>query len=385
MRFAFKTSPQNTTWAEMLPIWQTADDIDVFESGWTFDHFYPIFSDSTGPVPGGLDHADGAGAGHQRLRVGVLVTGIHYRHPAVLANMASALDVISDGRLELGIGAGWNEEESGAYGIELGTIKERFDRFEEACEVLTSLLTNETTTFDGKYYQLKDARNEPKGPQQPHPPICIGGSGEKRTLPITAKYADHWNFVGGTPEEFARKRDVLAARCKDIGRDPKEITLSAHIGLGEDRNYRGVIEDCIALGAEGLDLAIIYLPPPYDPAVLEPLAEAIRDSGLRHAVGRPALDHQLDKTAKQTTAGAGRPVGAVGAGGSVPVSHQFGRGDQTLVLGRELAALHRMAKNGPGNSRHPRPGQRVDVHDVDSCGLVRVTVGPNCRDPRAIH
>ncbi|MGC7327532.1 LLM class flavin-dependent oxidoreductase, partial [Mycobacteroides abscessus subsp. abscessus] len=98
--------------------------------------------------------------------------GIHYRHPAVLANMAAALDIISNGRLELGIGAGWNEEESGAYGIELGSIKERFDRFEEACEVLKGLLTQETTTFDGKFYQLKDARNEPKGPQQPHPPFC---------------------------------------------------------------------------------------------------------------------------------------------------------------------------------------------------------------------
>ena len=169
VRFAFKTSPQNTTWAEMLPIWQAADDIDVFESGWTFDHFYPIFSDSTGPCLEGWITLTALAQATKRLRVGVLVTGIHYRHPAVLANMAAALDVISNGRLELGIGAGWNEEESGAYGIELGTIKERFDRFEEACEVLTSLLTNETTTFDGKYYQLKDARNEPKGPQQPHP------------------------------------------------------------------------------------------------------------------------------------------------------------------------------------------------------------------------
>lgn len=146
----------------MLPIWQTADDIDVFESGWTFDHFYPIFSDSTGPCLEGWITLTALAQATKRLRVGVLVTGIHYRHPAVLANMASALDVISNGRLELGIGAGWNEEESGAYGIELGTIKERFDRFEEACEVLTSLLTKESTTFDGKYYQLKDARNEPK-------------------------------------------------------------------------------------------------------------------------------------------------------------------------------------------------------------------------------
>ena len=189
MRFAFKTSPQNTTWAEMLAVWQAADDIDVFESGWTFDHFYPIFSDSTGPCLEGWTTLTALAQATKPLRLGTLVTGIHYRHPAVLANMAAALDVISNGRLELGIGAGWNEEESGAYGIELGSIKERFDRFEEACEVLTSLLSNETTNFDGKFYQLKDARNEPKGPQRPHPPICIGGSGEKRTLRITAQYA----------------------------------------------------------------------------------------------------------------------------------------------------------------------------------------------------
>jgi alkanesulfonate monooxygenase SsuD/methylene tetrahydromethanopterin reductase-like flavin-dependent oxidoreductase (luciferase family) len=198
----------------------------------------------------------------------------------VLANMAAALDVISNGRLELGIGAGWNEEESGAYGIELGSIKERFDRFEEACQVLVSLLSQPTTNFDGKYYQFKDAHNEPKGPQRPHPPICIGGSGEKRTLRITAQYAQHWNFVAGSVEEFARKRDVLAAHCADIGRDPKEIMLSAHLRLEPDRNYAKVIDDAAALAAEGLNLGIVYLAPPHDPAVLEPLAEAIRDSGL---------------------------------------------------------------------------------------------------------
>ncbi|MHA7648829.1 LLM class F420-dependent oxidoreductase [Mycobacterium sp. ML4] len=280
MRFAFKTSPQNTAWADMLAVWRAADDIDVFESGWTFDHFYPIFSDSTGPCLEGWTTLTALAQATKRLRLGTLVTGIHYRHPAVLANMAATLDIISGGRLELGIGAGWNEEESGAYGIELGSIKERFDRFEEACQVLIGLLSDETTTFDGTYYQLKDARNEPKGPQRPHPPIAIGGSGEKRTLPITARYAQHWNFAGGTAEEFARKRDVLAARCQDIGRDPTEITLSAHLGLGPDRNYGQVMETAAALGAEGLDLGIVYLAPPHDPAVLEPLAQAIRQSGL---------------------------------------------------------------------------------------------------------
>jgi F420-dependent oxidoreductase-like protein len=280
MRFAFKTSPQDTTWQQMLAVWTEADGIDVFESGWTFDHFYPIFGNSTGPCLEGWTTLTALAQATQRVRLGTLVTGIHYRHPAVLANMAAALDTISNGRLELGIGAGWNEEESGAYGIELGSIKERFDRFEEACEVLISLLSEETTDFDGKYYQLKGARNEPKGPQRPHPPICIGGTGEKRTLPLVARYAQHWNFAGGTPEEFARKRDVLAARCADIGRDPKEITMSAHLRLGEDRNYGQVVQDAAGLASEGLDLGIVYVSPPHEPTVLEPLAEAIRDSGL---------------------------------------------------------------------------------------------------------
>jgi F420-dependent oxidoreductase-like protein len=288
MRFAFKTSPQHTTWADMLSVWKQADDIEVFESGWTFDHFYPIFGgDPSGPCLEGWTTLTALAQATTRLRLGTLVTGIHYRHPAVLANTAAALDIISNGRLELGIGAGWNEEESGAYGIELGSIKQRLDRFEEACQVLTSLLSQETTDFDGKYYHLKGARNEPKGPQRPHPPICIGGSGEKRTLRITARYAQHWNFLGGLPEEFARKRDILAAHCADIGRDPKEITLSAHLFLGADRNYAQVIESAAALGAEGLDLAIVYITPPHDPAVLEPLAEAIRESGLRDSTDTP--------------------------------------------------------------------------------------------------
>ena len=287
MRFAFKTSPQNTTWADMLAVWKAADGIEVYESGWTFDHFYPIFSDPTGPCLEGWTTLTALAQATTRLRLGTLVTGVHYRHPAVLANMAAALDIISGGRLELGIGAGWNEEESGAYGIQLGSVKERFDRFEEACQVLIGLLATDCFDFDGRFYQLKAARNEPKGPQRPHPPICIGGSGEKRTLRITARYAQHWNFAGGSPAEFARKRDVLAAHCADIGRDPKEIVLSAHVWLKPDLNYRAVIEDAIALGAEGLDLAIVYLPAPHDPAVLEPLAEAIRDSGLWRAADRP--------------------------------------------------------------------------------------------------
>jgi F420-dependent oxidoreductase-like protein len=280
MRFAFKTSPQNTTWADMLAVWQEADGIELFESGWLFDHFYPIRSplgppDPSGPCLEGWMALAALAQATTRVRLGTLVTGIHYRHPAVLANMAAALDIISNGRLEVGIGAGWNEQESGAYGIELGTPKQRSDRFEEACEVIVGLLSQDTTDFDGEYYKLTDARNEPKGPQRPHPPICIGGSGEKRTLRTTARFAQHWNFVGGTPQEFARKRDVLFGHCADLGRDEKEITLSSHFWIKSDEEIPKVVDEIGAMSGEGLDLAIVYLLPPLSPAILAPLADRL--------------------------------------------------------------------------------------------------------------
>jgi F420-dependent oxidoreductase-like protein len=275
MRFAFKTSPQNTTWPAMLDVWRAADDIELFESGWTFDHFYPIFSDSTGPCLEGWTFTTALAQATTRLRVGLLVTGIHYRHPAVLANMAAALDIISDGRLELGVGAGWNEEESEAYGIELGTLTERFDRFDEAIEVVVSLLTNETTTFRGRYYELNEARNEPKPVQQPHPPIVIGGTGPKRTLRTTARWAQHWNHPGATVDNWKLSRDILFGHCADLGRDPSEITLSTHLRYDADAGVGVLAEQAAAYAEAGLDLGIVYLPPPHDPAVLEPLAEAL--------------------------------------------------------------------------------------------------------------
>jgi alkanesulfonate monooxygenase SsuD/methylene tetrahydromethanopterin reductase-like flavin-dependent oxidoreductase (luciferase family) len=180
---------------------------------------------------------------------------------------------VSGGRLELGIGAGWNEEESGAYGIELGTPGQRSDRFEEACEVIVGLLTQETTTFKGRYYQLDEARNEPKPVQRPHPPICIGGSGERRTLRTAARFAQHWNFVGGTPEEFARKRDVLHQHCEDLGRDPAGILLSSHVPFAGDA--KATAEHAAQLAEIGVELGIVNLPRPLDPGLLEPLATAL--------------------------------------------------------------------------------------------------------------
>ncbi|HLN04869.1 MAG TPA: LLM class F420-dependent oxidoreductase [Acidimicrobiales bacterium] len=277
MRFAFKTAPQHTTWEAMLDVWRAADDIELFESGWTFDHFYPIYSDSTGPCLEGWVTLTALAQATRRLRLGTLVTGAHYRHPAVLANMAASLDVVSGGRLEVGIGAGWNEEESGAYGIPLGTPKDRSDRFEEACEVVVGLLSEESTSFKGRFYELTNARCNPKPIQQPHPPICIGGSGEKRTLRTAARFAQHWNFVGGTVEEFTRKRDVIRQHCADLGRNPSEILLSSHVRF--DGDPAATAAAAAALEEAGAGLAIIQLRPPHTPDVLVPLADALTELG----------------------------------------------------------------------------------------------------------
>jgi len=277
MRLAFKTAPQDTNWDDMLEVWRAADDIELFESGWLFDHFYPIFSDPTGPCLEGWVTLTALAQATKRLRLGTLVTGVHYRHPAVLANMAATLDIVSGGRLEIGIGAGWNEEESGAYGISVGTPKERSDRFEEACEVIIGLLSDDTTSFRGTYYELTGARCNPKPVQRPHPPICIGGNGEKRTLRTAARFAQHWNFVGGTVEEFAHKREVLHEHCANLGRDPEEILLSSHVR--HEGDPAATAAAAAALAAAGAGLAIVYLRPPHTPAVLEPLAEAFSALG----------------------------------------------------------------------------------------------------------
>lgn len=274
MRFAFKTSPQSTTWDDMLAVWKAADDIEVFESGWTFDHFEPIFSDRSGPCLEGWLTLTALAQATSRIRVGVLVTGVPYRHPAVLANMAATLDHISHGRLELGLGAGWNTDEADAYGIDLLGIKDRMDRFDEACDVIVGLLTQERTTYAGTYYQLDQAYCEPKPIQTPHPPICIGGSGEKRTLRTVARLAQHWNFVGGTVEEYVRLKGVIAEHCESFDRDPAEIMTSAHLFL--DRADPGALTgQAEAFAAAGLDLGIVYLPPPHAPADLQVIADAV--------------------------------------------------------------------------------------------------------------
>src|SRR3954451_16672798 len=230
MRVSFKTVPQDSDWPSMRDMWLAADDIETFSAGWNFDHFYPILQDDrTGPCFEGWTMLAALATITHRIRLGVMVTGNPYRHPAVLANMAASLDVISDGRLEFGIGAGWSEEESQAYGIDLPPLRERFDRLEEACEVIDLLLTKEVSTFEGRHYRLTDARCEPKPVQSPRPPLMIGGGGERRTLRIVARWADEWNMAGGSVDDFRHKLEVLHQHCADVGRDPEAIEPSVQV------------------------------------------------------------------------------------------------------------------------------------------------------------
>jgi F420-dependent oxidoreductase-like protein len=274
VRFAIKTAPQNTTYQAMLDVWRVADDLPVFDSAWTFDHFEPIFSDRTGPCLEGWLTTTALAQATERIRVGVLVTGMPYRHPSVLANMAATLDLISDGRLELGLGAGWNQDEADALGIDLPSLKERFDRFDEGVEVIRLLLSQEVSDYEGRYFTLRQARCEPKPVQQPHPPIVIGGTGPNRTLRSVARYADHWNHPGESIEGWQRSLEVLHQRCAEVDRDPATITTSTHI-RADLAEPSAAADLCAAWGEAGLDLAIIYLPPPHDPAPLPALAEAL--------------------------------------------------------------------------------------------------------------
>jgi F420-dependent oxidoreductase-like protein len=274
VRFAIKTVPQHTTWQAMLDVWRAADDIDVFDSAWNFDHFYPIFGDGTGPCLEGWTTLTALAQATHRIRLGCQVTGMIYRHPAVLANMAATVDIISGGRLELGLGAGWNEQETSAYGIPLPPLKERFDRFDEGLEAIVGLLSQDSTTYDGTYVKLTDAWCDPKPIQRPHPPITIGGNGPTRTLRAVARHAQQWNGMSSSPEEWKAKHDVLVERCAEVGRDPSEILCSVNVRGSDGPDV--VAERAAAFGGAGVGLVVVSLPQPYNPRDLEPIAEALR-------------------------------------------------------------------------------------------------------------
>jgi F420-dependent oxidoreductase-like protein len=275
MRFAFTAAQSNCTWAELATLWDVADELDVFDTAWVYDHFYPLRTGPEEPTLEGWTCLAMLLARTRRLRGGVMVTGIPYRHPAVLAKMTVSVDIASGGRLELGLGAGWFELECEAYGLELGSIPERFDRFEEALTVIRSLLTAPTTTtFDGRYYRLRDAWCQPPPLQQPHPPIVLGGKGPRRLLPLVARYADHWNYSGDDPAELTRLIALLEGLCAAEGRRIEELTVSANVRPSQ-ADPQGVVEQVDAYRNAGAQAISVVLPRPYDPTLLEQVAAVL--------------------------------------------------------------------------------------------------------------
>jgi len=220
-------------WPYAAQPWHAVREIAAHceQTGWDgvyfADHFMP-----NGPGPAALDGdvlecwsvIAALAVAVPRVRLAPLVTSVTYRHPAVLANIAAAVDNVSGGRLTLGVGVGWQENEHAAYGLALGTIRERMDRFDEAVQVLRSLISEPRTTFSGRYYQLQDAPCQPAPVQRPLP-LLIGGGGERRTIPLAARYADHWN-CWTTPAQLAHKVSVLRSHCENLGRDLSDIHVS---------------------------------------------------------------------------------------------------------------------------------------------------------------
>jgi F420-dependent oxidoreductase-like protein len=228
-----------SAWPSVTNPWSAlVDEVQHIEAAgwhgiWIGDHFMSFADDNSGPWQEAWSVLAGLGALTSRLRLGTLVTGNTYRNPCILAKMVAQVDIISNGRVILGIGAGWQENEHIAYNVPLFTPPERLGRLAESIQIIRSLFENERTNFEGKYYQIKDAPLNPKPVQGARLPVLIGGGGEKVTLRLVAKYADAWN-VPGPPELLAQKGRVLDEHCEREGRDPSTVWRTGAVLVAHD-------------------------------------------------------------------------------------------------------------------------------------------------------
>jgi alkanesulfonate monooxygenase SsuD/methylene tetrahydromethanopterin reductase-like flavin-dependent oxidoreductase (luciferase family)/GNAT superfamily N-acetyltransferase len=254
----FKTTLQHIAWPDIAKFWVEADALGIFGTGWLNDHLYSPAFPGEGESSHSFDPFTALGAlaaMTQHVRLGTLVLGNLLRHPAVVARMAVTLDHISGGRFELGVGAGWHEREHADHGIDLMTPGKRLDAFKEACVILDGLLSGETVTMNGEYYQLDHARLEP-GPIAGSMSLTIGGSGEKRTLRIVAEHASHWNFDGLNLDDYFRKRGILEKHCAAVGRDYREIRQTVQLWVSSDID--DLVERTKRSYEEGADGVIFY-------------------------------------------------------------------------------------------------------------------------------
>lgn len=251
--------------SRLAEIARTADDAG-FASIWVMDHFFQIqvVGQADEPMLEGYSTLSYLAGLTKRARLGTMVTGVIYRYPGLLVKTVTTLDVLSGGRAYCGIGAGWNEREARGLGVPFPSLKERFEQLEEALQIAGQMWSGTVTPYDGKHFHLAETLNSPQPLSRPHPPILIGGMGEKKTLRLVAQYADACNlFAYGGAEVVRAKLEVLRRHCEQVGRpyDAIERTSlsSAHIAAGA-MTASDVIATCRALAGAGIQQAIFNMP-----------------------------------------------------------------------------------------------------------------------------
>jgi F420-dependent oxidoreductase-like protein len=231
MRFGLDVAQQRLPWDEVVARVQLAEELG-FDGAWGFDHFKPMYGEGPGETFEGMTTLAALAGLTSRIRLGLLVTGVTYRHPSVLAAQAVTIDHASHGRLELSLGAAWFDQEHHELGIPFPSTGERFDLLEDALEIATRLFTGDVVSYEGTVVSLRDAQVRPTPVQSPHPPIWIGGSGPKRTLPLVARYADVWHSWG-TPSSLREANDRIDELATAAGRDPSSIMRATSLSLDD--------------------------------------------------------------------------------------------------------------------------------------------------------
>ena len=251
MRFGLDIAQQRMPWSELADRARFAESIG-FDGVWGFDHFQPMYGEGPGECFEGNTTLAALSGLTERVRLGLLVSGMTYRHPAVFAAEAITIDHASEGRLELSYGAAWFDKEHTELGIPFPALKDRVDAFEEAVQIVRGLLTTDGFTFEGAHFSVQDATLQPRPVQLPHPPIWIGASGEQRMMPIAAQHADVWHCFGPV-EHLTKKSQRLSAMAESVGRDPATLTRAASLSLEDDApTIAGHVDDWAAAGFEYL-------------------------------------------------------------------------------------------------------------------------------------
>lgn len=231
MRFGLDVAQQRMTWDELVSRVQFAEELG-FDGAWGFDHFQPMYGEGPGETFEGMTTLAALAGLTSRIRLGLLVTGVTYRHPSVLAAQAVTVDHASHGRLELSLGAAWFDKEHTELGIPFPATGTRFDLLEDALEILQRLFTGDVVSYDGHVVSLRDAQLRPVPVQQPRPPIWIGGSGPRRTLPLVARYADVWH-TWGSPSSLREANARVDELALAAGRDPAAIVRASSLSLDD--------------------------------------------------------------------------------------------------------------------------------------------------------